>query len=582
MIRQSFTNLKLRQKILVMILIVALFFCASSLCSYMILQKSNNHLIYKSLISSVNSSADQISTELTDIESLSNTIVSNHYIRNGLSSLMDQASTSVHINNVKNTISSFISEYHYRVSGISYIMIKCDQMVATSYEPLSSKIPPEINDSILNGLKASSGYPIWITDYCNKEGLFLGRNILRVKQLKQETLGTAIINVDINKLVKASSRSILPGFDVHFILFSDGKEIYHSSALSENDVETICSQKIDSYKIIHLSDQPYFCVSSTIASTGWNYICLVPYASINQTIHLSFLLSIGIVSLGIGLALIITLRMTRRITHDFSELIDKMHQFSQNETVIPSSAVDYSGRHDEAGVLHNQFDEMTEEIQHLIKENYVKDILTKDAQIKSLQSQINPHFLYNALDSVNWRAKSIGAEDISVMVESLGRLLRASLSHTQNVITLKDELNIVHSYIAIQKMRFDEERLKYLEDIPEELLSISIPKMTIQPLVDNAINYAMELITEQCVIEVMGRRSDSVHIYVRNNGSQFDHDLLSRLRSGQISTHGVGIGILNIHDRIQLLFGKEYGIRLFNQDDDHAVVDICLPGGNNA
>ena len=168
------------------------------------------------------------------------------------------------------------------------------------------------------------------------------------------------------------------------------------------------------------------------------------------------------------------------------------------------------------------------------------------------------------------------------MVESLGRLLRASLSHTQNVITLKDELNIVHSYIAIQKMRFDEERLKYLEDIPEELLSISIPKMTIQPLVDNAINYAMELITEQCVIEVMGRRSDSVHIYVRNNGSQFDHDLLSRLRSGQISTHGVGIGILNIHDRIQLLFGKEYGIRLFNQDDDHAVVDICLPGGNNA
>ena len=99
---------------------------------------------------------------------------------------------------------------------------------------------------------------------------------------------------------------------------------------------------------------------------------------------------------------------------------------------------------------------MTIQINNLIRENYLNELLKKDAQLRSLQSQVNPHFLYNALDSINWRAKAIGANVISSMIEALGILLRASMSQQKNLISIKEDLDIVHSYITIQKIRFDE------------------------------------------------------------------------------------------------------------------------------
>ena len=228
--------------------------------------------------------------------------------------------------------------------------------------------------------------------------------------------------------------------------------------------------------------------------------------------------------------------------------------------------------------LSENFNDKIIRIKELIENIKTEQKNKKNTELWLLQSQINPHFLYNALDSINWRAKAIGANVISSMIEALGILLRASMSQQKNLISIKEDLDVVHSYITIQKIRFDEERLCYKESLPEDIFIASIPKMSIQPLVDNAINYAMEYIIDQCVIEVSGYiKNDIIHILITNNGSQFEDDLLDKLRNGTVKAHGIGIGLLNIDQRIKLIFGNDFGLSLYNPDDDHATAELIFP-----
>jgi len=261
----------------------------------------------------------------------------------------------------------------------------------------------------------------------------------------------------------------------------------------------------------------------------------------------------------------------------FHGLLSKMDKFGKNENLVPTNNHIYDNRKDEIGILHNQFDKMVLKIQQLIEENYVNEILAKDAQIKSLENKINPHFLYNTLETINWRAKAIGEKEISSMVEALGALLRITLSQKETTTTLEHELQIVRNYITIQKIRF-EERLSYIENVDENILQIELPQLTIQPLVENAINYVLEEFIDTCCIAITTETlENTVYIRVTNNDSQFEENLLEKLQNNEIKPHGFGIGLLNIHKRLQLIFGVNYGLELYNPDESHAVAQITVP-----
>ena len=161
-------------------------------------------------------------------------------------------------------------------------------------------------------------------------------------------------------------------------------------------------------------------------------------------------------------------------------------------------------------------------------------------------------------------------------------MLRFTLVSQKQPVTLKHELSIVHNYITIQKIRFDD-MLSYEEDIPEKFLTLPLPQLTIQPLVENAIHYAMENNDEECLIRIVCQeKRDYISIEIINNGSQFEDDLLDKLASGKISSKGFGIGLLNIQHRFQLTYGNEYGLFLYNLDEDHAVAQIRIPGEDYA
>jgi two-component system sensor histidine kinase YesM len=189
---------------------------------------------------------------------------------------------------------------------------------------------------------------------------------------------------------------------------------------------------------------------------------------------------------------------------------------------------------------------------------------------------MNPHFLYNILESVNWRAKAIGENKISAMMESLGILLRSTLSEHDENFTLKKEMELVECYLTIQKIRFDEQ-LECSLNIDEAYLDAKIPKLVLQPLVENAIHYGLEEITDVCLISIHSCVEDEKLILkVKNSGTQFEENLLIKLANKEITPHGMGIGLQNINDRLKITFGDEYGL-VFCNEPNTAVVKMIIP-----
>ena len=578
-IKKRLNNYSLKTKIMALIFCIIIFTTAASYISIQIISVSNNRLLYKALTGSLSYSAQDISTKLSNIEAMSSAIISNKDIRKNLITLTDETN-SIRLRNAESSLDYLLFDYYQtnRVNSVNYINLYNPNYVTYSYEAQSRFTPDTILQDIIAKSNQQEGYPYWITDYCNDYGLFLGRDCRRVNKMRYETLGTLVVKVDLKKLIATSTRSVLLSPSVQYILYDDNGIIFHSDELTEDYANDINGKLTEEYDVLDCGGKEYFCIRGTFTNMNWKYICMIPYSNIAYALNLSRALSLLVILAIAVISLVFSNLIINSITVHFHRLLSKMDKFGKNENPVPVNNNIYKNRKDEIGVLHNQFDGMVLKIQQLIKENYVNELLAKDARIKSLENKINPHFLYNTLETVNWRAKAIGEKDISSMVEALGALLRITLSQNETTTTFAHELQIVRNYITIQKIRF-EDRLSYNEDIDESLLQIELPQLTIQPLVENAINYVLEESVETCYITITSEiHENTVRIRVINNDSQFEDNLLEKLQNNKVKPHGFGIGLLNIHKRLQLIFGADYGLELYNADDNHAVAQINIPG----
>jgi two-component system sensor histidine kinase YesM len=275
-------------------------------------------------------------------------------------------------------------------------------------------------------------------------------------------------------------------------------------------------------------------------------------------------------------AIYLVIQFSKRITNPIENLVSAM-KYVQNGDFKVADTFKPSQVHDEVGILHRNFFVMIERINELIKENYEKQLLVKDTEFKALQSQINPHFLYNTLESINWLAKINKQQQISKMVESLGYLLRNAISLKDDVITVQEEIEMVEHYVTIQRFRF-EERLDFHLSIHEDVKECVLPKLIVQPLVENAIHYALEMMIEPCMISVSAyKNGDLLHLLVEDNGIGMDEQQLESVRKGEIKTRGNGIGLRNIDSRIKFVFGNQYGLQIDSKINKGTKVLIVIP-----
>lgn len=572
-------NLSLKRKLSCIILSVLTLMLLFFLFALEISRYSYNEQLYKAIAGNLSFSAHTISKNLKNIEAFSSVIIAQKEVQEGLDTISsdDDALT---LSKGYSLLNEIVSTYQqtYKRNSLSCIALVNPHFTNCSSSPVLNRVSPELWDEILQKASSASGSAVWTSD-SSSQHLILSRQIRKIENLSLKPLGYLVLFIDLNDLAGSANQAVNTYENGNYFIYDNEELIYHSSAFSQESAAPLYRQIQRPYEIIKQDGHKYFAVRSHIPSYDWTYINLIPYDDISRSSTAVFQLILVTFSTGLLLSLLVARSMMRYILRDFELLLHKMDIFSQAGLQLPESSIDYSQRRDEIGKLHQSFDAMAEHIQQLVKTNYLYQILNRDARLKALESQINPHFLYNTLETVNWRAKALKDDTISNIVQSLASLLRATLSNDKSLVPLNYELNLVDNYITIQQIRF-EERLQfhfYEAFCTEELKNALVPPLILQPLLENAIRYGMEEMTETCEISICPyQKEDLLIIEVANQGSSFEENLLEKLQDGSKNSHGFGIGLLNINQRIQMLFGESYGLS-FRNEEDKAIAIITLP-----
>lgn len=273
-----------------------------------------------------------------------------------------------------------------------------------------------------------------------------------------------------------------------------------------------------------------------------------------------------------------------RLVRSISGTVSGMRRVEQRNFIrIPAETV---RNYDESDMLVHGFNRMCAQIEELIQQVEMEQSMKKEAELQALVSQINPHFIYNSLESINSMAVLQGNKDISRMVISLGRLLRISISENKELIPLSSEFEHVRHYMNIQKFRF-EDQFEYTFDLPEHLKGYMTQKLIVQPIVENALYHAIEQMNTTGTIHVRASEGDQeIWIDIIDNGPGFDEEVLANLqKKGTTSDkkyNDSGVGLRNVHERVSIRFGNPYGMMICSSPGCGSTIRIRVPKIINA
>jgi two-component system sensor histidine kinase YesM len=234
-------------------------------------------------------------------------------------------------------------------------------------------------------------------------------------------------------------------------------------------------------------------------------------------------------------------------------------------------------------VLKNSFNKMSSKIKYLFDVAYSEKLARKDAKIIALQSQINPHFLNNTLEMMNWQARMAGDVTVSKMIESLGTLLNFSMDRSnKKMIPLSEELHCVDAYCYIISMRFGK-RLKIEKEIDHELMQLPVPQLILQPLIENAVVHGVETVKSGTIWIKVYKDGQNAILRIINTGKGMNEEDIKHVTAilkGHYETdqkHRESLGIYNVNERIRLIYGEEYGLRIEPDGENRVVSTIILP-----
>jgi two-component system sensor histidine kinase YesM len=327
-----------------------------------------------------------------------------------------------------------------------------------------------------------------------------------------------------------------------------------------------------------IKGEDYQIVSQGSDYTQWKTIGVFPLNEIMSQVSTIRYYSLIIAGVTVLVALIVAVFFTSGIARPVIELRSLMKEAEEGNL-----GVRFGGRQeDEIGYLGKSFNTMIEEVQKLIDMVYREQQSKREAELKTLQEQIKPHFLYNTLDTIQWMAQEHGAQDIVKVVGALTSLFRIGLSRGKEMIRVADEMEHVRSYLIIQKARY-EDKFDFTLSTDDEVLSCMVLKLTLQPLVENAIYHGIKERRGHGFVRVEALRRDGMLVLrVSDDGVGMTPAKLEEVRAllSVVHPHGAGLegyGVHNVHERIQLSFGTRYGLRFESAPDRGTTVEILHP-----
>ncbi len=392
--------------------------------------------------------------------------------------------------------------------------------------------------------------------------------------------GVVFIDLNYSAISELCDQNSIGSKGYVFLLDQDGNIVYHpqqqqlyNELQTENidlvmntDKETLMDGSGDNAKIYTISRSE---------KTGWTVVGCTNVAELLKDSKKARSIYVLVAAILVIVALVLSNLISRNITRPLQQLRDSMARVQEGD--FGAAEVEVTSRN-EVGSLTRSFNVMTSRIQELMKQNIYEQQQKRKSELKALQSQINPHFLYNTLDSIIWMAEGKKNEEVVVMTASLARLLRQSISNEEEQVPIGQEVEYARSYLTIQKMRY-KDKLEFQIQVDAQIMGVPIIKLVLQPLIENAIYHGLKYKEGKGLLIVRGyREGENAVIQIRDNGAGMDEQTLAHIfEKHKVNYRSNGVGVYNVQKRLQLYYGMDYGITYSSRQGEGTTASIVIP-----
>lgn len=404
--------------------------------------------------------------------------------------------------------------------------------------------------------------------------------VVQVTRKNHVQSGVLVINLRYSGLQDVFSNVLLGENAYIYLMDSGGEILYHpmqqlikGGQVQESNRDAV-SLRDGNYEE-NFNGQRRDIAIKTVGYTGWKIVGVIPQGSVTLSTFKSNLFVVFLMLFFLTALVVINSYISRRVSYPILQLEQSVKELEDGNWNIPILVSGfYEVRH--LGVaISNMALHIKELMQDIVQEHEAK----RKSELMALQNQINPHFLYNTLDIIVWMIENERKAEAVRVVTALARFFRISLSRGENIITIADEMEHVRNYLMIQAMRF-KNRFHYTFHVESSVAQLGTIKLVLQPLVENAIYHAMEFMDGDGEIEISAwQEAGTVKMLIRDNGCGMTEDEVQRLLYGEavVSPKGSGVGVRNVQERIQLLFGAAYGLSIRSEPDEGTDVLITIP-----
>ena len=399
---------------------------------------------------------------------------------------------------------------------------------------------------------------------------------------KKKRLGVLAIGIEASRYEKICNSVLNNKNEGVVILDGEGQELVSVGAVSEEVMEYLHSVKIDyiydSETQERLETKESYVFTGVISKNNLMICYVSPKANWGIGMQADFLVPFTIMMLMLGISWPLSSIISSSLSKSTKTLLASMERFQRGDF---SERVKVESE-DEIGELSRAFNDMASETKSLIDRNYVMALREREIELNALQAQINPHFLYNVLDSLYWEAVDDGNEKLGEDILALSELFRLLLSQGESEITVHKEIELISRYLQIQRMRFSK-RFFYKIDVEETIMQYKISKLLLQPFVENAIVHGFERKQESGYVYISGREKDGkMEFVIEDDGAGMEQEDADKLLEGDKPEDypNLRIGhyaIRNIKERLTLRYGDDYELKIFSKKGEGTKVYILIP-----
>ncbi len=401
-----------------------------------------------------------------------------------------------------------------------------------------------------------------------------------VDPLKGDIRGVLFIDLNYSSISELCNHISLGTRGYVFVLDEDSSVVYHPkqqllySGILDEQIDQIMETSQGGVTHFMSEDGAKLYTVKRSKETGW-YVVGVTYMEellerSRNARRFNVLLTIMVIITAIAVSVYVSHAITRPITTLRSAMLEVEKGDLSVQMEEPQAGSEIKD-------LVSSFNTMVNRIRNLVRKNAEDEKEKRKSELRALQAQINPHFLYNTLDSIIWMGESGKNREVVSMTSALSKLLRKSISNEKEIVTVKEEVDYVSEYLKIQQLRYHD-KLSYEIDVDESVLSNSIAKLVLQPLVENAIYHGIKVKEGMGHIRISGERAGGdIRLVVRDDGPGMDEEALSHILDGSREGGISKVGVKNVNDRLKLHYGEEYGLSFESKKGTGMKVTVTIP-----